>query len=351
MNHQSAFTTKRNVSLDLLRICAAIMVVMAHVAAYSWYSRNPSSPEWIAMNLYNSMNRSSVTLFFMLSGAFLLKKDIPLKNLYLHKILPLVVIYVVWSFLYAVDKIGIGGLKTAGIAQIVTMTVNSHYHLWFIPTLIGLYMLQPVLCAIVHYNNGAHVKYMLILFVIFGIIRPTVLLFTTNASAARLIETIPVELTSYSGYMILGYYFVHMENRKRNPWIMLAGFAAAVSVCAAVCQIDAINTGKPSSILYGATTVTTFMAAIFLFLCFYNIPLRCCGKVQLLIQQMSSLTFGVYLFHPFVLDQLNTKLHLTSTSYNTFAAVPVNTLIIVSICFLVTLIMTKIPILKRVWKS
>lgn len=68
----------RNISYDLLRICAAVMVVLLHIAASNWYSLTPDKAEWFAMNFYDSMSRSAVPIFFMLSGTFLLRKDISL---------------------------------------------------------------------------------------------------------------------------------------------------------------------------------------------------------------------------------------------------------------------------------
>ncbi|WP_071705947.1 acyltransferase family protein [Murdochiella vaginalis] len=69
--------TSRNISYDLLRICAAGMVVLLHVSVSCFYELSPGSASWFAMNCYDSMVRSSDPLFFMLSGVFLLKRTFP----------------------------------------------------------------------------------------------------------------------------------------------------------------------------------------------------------------------------------------------------------------------------------
>ena len=115
---------QRNVSFDLMRICAAILVVLLHVAALKSKTVEPTSFEWQTMNFYNCFTRSCVPLFFMLNGAFSLKKDIDIKKLYLKKIIPLVLIYIVWSFLYTVDTLGIDSVMQTKLINIFRMMVS-----------------------------------------------------------------------------------------------------------------------------------------------------------------------------------------------------------------------------------
>ena len=295
----------RNVSYDLLRICAAVMVVLLHIAASNWYSVSPDKAEWVAMNLYDSMARSAVPLFFMLSGAFLLRKDITLKELYMKKIVPLGIIWGVWSFLYAVDTIGLDRMLSTNFTDIVTPTVDSHYHLWFIPTLIGLYILHPILRGIVSYREGSYIRYLLAIFIIFGVVKTTLLVFIQNPILVTLIYKIPMELMGYSCYMIMGYYFANISKYKYTPplrKIMLLLFGLSVIICTVITQIDSLNEGKGVETLYGYFSITTFLEAACVFLFFKNIKWNCSIKFKKIVFNLSSLTFGVYLIHPFVIS-------------------------------------------------
>lgn len=200
-------TKQRNLSFDLLRICAEVMVVLMHVSASGWYALTPDRKEWMVMNFYDCLSRSAVPLFFMISGAFMLKKEVPLKNLYLKKIVPLYVIYLAWSFFYALDSIGLGvllhSIKSFPFAKIIETTVNSHYHLWFLPAMIGIYMLHPVLHGLVVYKDGAYIRYFILLFIVVGVICPTACLFIPNEVAKTFLSSIPMELVGYSGYAML----------------------------------------------------------------------------------------------------------------------------------------------------
>lgn len=343
----------RNIQFDLLRIFAAFMVVMLHTAALEMKYIYPDNTEWIARNIFDSLSRSAVPLFFMLSGAFMLKKEVPLKDIYFKKILPLVLIYIVWSFLYAVDVIGLKKLATVGISEIVSTTVESKYHLWFIPTLIGIYMLHPVLRALVSHKDGAYVKYFIVLFLIFGVVCPTVKLFITDNTLNSLVSKVSVELTKHSGYTVMGYYFANIQKRKYKSWVMFVCFAVVTVISALICQLDALEKAKPiqECILYGNFTLPTFLEGTFLFLGFKNLKLKNSAKMQKAVPYISSLTLGVYLFHPFVLEHIKNDFYFDICAKYPFIAVPCYAIAITVFCLGVTAIMVKIPIVKKLWQN
>lgn len=233
----------RNISYDLLRIQAAILVVLLHVSAIGWNMISPCKSQWMIINLYNSMTRGAVPIFFMLSGAFLLNKDIDIKDLYNKKIIPLSLVWLIWSFIYTLDTIGLNKLFTLNYIEILTSIVNSYYHLWFIPTLIGLYVLQPILRGIVVYRDGEFLKYLLYVFLVFGVFRTTILIFTQNSLLINLTNLIPMELMGYSCYMMIGYYFANINVNEYNPKIMLLIFVVSSFLCALAGQIQSLHTG------------------------------------------------------------------------------------------------------------
>ena len=85
-------SSTRQLHYDLLRIFASFMVVMLHVSAFYWDKIQPQTEQWRALNLFDSAVRSCVPLFFMLSGAFLLAKELPLNKLLGKNVLHLAVV-------------------------------------------------------------------------------------------------------------------------------------------------------------------------------------------------------------------------------------------------------------------
>lgn len=342
----------RDIRYDMLRITAAFFVVMIHVAAQKWYVISYDSSDWAAMNLYDSFVSCAVPLFFMLSGAFMLKKEIDIKKLY-SKIISLLAIYFIWSTLYAIDTIGLSELRNVDFKSFITLTLQSKFHLWFIPTLIGLYILHPILVAIVRYEKGKYTPYILMVFLCFGVIIPTILaFFNTNYIISTVLGKITVELTSYSGYMILGYYLANIKEIKIKPTLCLLIYICIALISAKIVHLDALNKKAVSIILYGNFSISIFLESILIFLLFQNIPKEnfTTTKLSSLIQKLSSLTMGVYLFHPFVLDHLDLTININVLSFSPILSIPIIGFITITISFFVSLIMTRIPVVRFFWK-
>ena len=49
----------------------------------------------------------------------------------------------------------------SGIKEFLTGCINGHYHLWFLPTLIMVYLIFPIIHEGIH-NNSLNVKYCLV---------------------------------------------------------------------------------------------------------------------------------------------------------------------------------------------
>ena len=68
--------SQRDYNMDLLRILASLMVIVIHVSAYNFLDTPTKSIEWLSYDMYDSIVRSAVPIFLMISGAFFLKNYI-----------------------------------------------------------------------------------------------------------------------------------------------------------------------------------------------------------------------------------------------------------------------------------
>lgn len=90
----------RDYSIDLLRVSAAIGVVLLHSAAIYLEVSPVNSFRWEFANIFDTLTRWAVPVFVMMSGAFLLKKEISLKLLYGKYIKHLFILLVCWNVIY-----------------------------------------------------------------------------------------------------------------------------------------------------------------------------------------------------------------------------------------------------------
>lgn len=338
----------RKIQYDLLRVIACFMVVMLHVSAFYWTKLSPSSKEWQILNIYDSFVRSSVALFFMISGTFLLTKEVTLKKLYQKNILHLFVVLIVWSVLYAIDTLGFPAFFKKDLGSIFTAVVNGKYHLWFLWSIIGIYIFVPVLYAITHYQEGKYMKYFLLLFLIFGVLRSTLIIYPyPNRAVFDLIKKLP-NMSTYAGYFVLGYYLDQKVKKKLNGALLLGIYIFIVGCSAVIGRWDAMNKMKPAGLLYGYFCLPVFIEAILLFLLLKGMEgyWENKEKVSKVIYFFSQNTMGIYLLHPFVLERLD-RYEINSLTWNTWISVPLVTVLTFGCCLIISVVLSKIPLVRK----
>lgn len=341
----------RVVHYDLLRILACFSVVMLHSAAHFWYDRPVTDATWIVLNSYDAVSRYGVPIFVMLSGALFLKpgKQTDIKKLFTHNILRLLVVYLFWSCFYAgvtMFEFGVNG----GIKEIIRRCLVAKYHLWFLPMLIGIYLLVPLLQVLVNGAKKRDLEYFLGLFLVLQILGETVkAIFWRTDELVYLKDTFRVELVcGYVGYFLLGYYLHNFEvPSKWRKWIYGAG------VVGAFCNILFSNlisqdAGTSKTDIYDSFSVFTFAIAIALFVWFQNVTSkkRYSEKSGKVIREMSACTLGIYMMHICFMEHTN-RLISVESPLMALLVVPVYALCAMVLCGMITWILRRIPIVGR----
>ena len=215
---------ERIVYIDWLKIVAALMVVMIHTSGMLYLNNSEGTLSYLIGFWNQELVRPAVPLFFMISGALLLRSDYdanPCKMV--KKALKLLALMLIWSFVYALVSVHPMTLK-----GIVYGTIKGHFHFWFFEYLIGLYLLTPLFKAIAEYNDGLLVRYYLALFIFFGIIVTSLQALPYCHKWIMDVTTkIHLEWLGFAGYFFLGHYL----DQKRyvvSIWGVILIFIGAV---------------------------------------------------------------------------------------------------------------------------
>ena len=165
----------RRLSFDILRIIAAFSVIMLHVCGNVIYRHPVGSPVFNGANFLDSINRFGVPIFVMISGALFLDKSkkTDIKRLWLHNILRLFIIYVLWAilyFLFLVNENPIEVIKNRSLSEIIDGVLSSDSYLWFFLMIIALYAVSPVFKKWTEAASRSDVEYFLIVFIVFSVI-------------------------------------------------------------------------------------------------------------------------------------------------------------------------------------
>lgn len=141
--------------VDIIRIVAILLVIVLHAATPLVYSFNkiPNNDWWIA-NIYHSISNVCVPLFFMISGYLLLDKDEPVKT-FLHKRISKVLIpLAIWTLVYLLWNKYYNNIELNLMFSLIKSIIEpAHYHLWFLYTILGLYLFIPILNIFIRHSS------------------------------------------------------------------------------------------------------------------------------------------------------------------------------------------------------
>lgn len=342
---------KRQIHYDLLRIAACFSVIMLHSASQFWYELPVTDATWLTANSYDAMFRFGVPVFVMISGALFLdeRKELNVRRLYTHNIFRLLAAYVFWCCAYGLWDCRYLKPGEADWKFYVTEMMGGRYHLWFVPMLIGIYVLVPVLKGWIKGAGRRGVEYFLLLFLAFQIGRETLLIFVTNGNFRQQLDYFTMELVcSYVGYFVLGYYLARIGLEKKwHKWIY-AGGTLGLAGAVFFGNMLSLRKGEPQSAAYDSFSLFTMLVSTALFLA----AQEKWGRRELpegaakVVRELSDATFGIYLLHILVLEGLQ-DMGIHSMMINNIAGIPVLSIVCFVLCYGVTAVLRRIPLIGK----
>ena len=338
----------RIISFDVLRIIAAFTVVMLHVTSQRLITSFPST-EWDIRIVYDSFVRWCVPVFFMISGALFLNhgRKVSVGRLYKKNVLHLIVIYFVWSLIYALY---LAIVKCDyNVSQVLLRIIEGPVHFWFLKILIGLYVTIPILRMIT--QNKRSEEYFLIVALITAFVLPMLFTFiglyneSYKSFALYHYNAFGIRIASgYVGYFVLGHYlFTYRMSGLAKKFIYIMGLFSVLSVIF-LTHWYSHHINESSELFYDNLNVFTLFESMSVYLAIIGLKLP--TKYNSLVYRLSNLSLGVYLSHFLVLMLFNFY-GIDSSLFNPLFFIPCYSLIVfVLSCLIVSLIM-KIPILNK----
>lgn len=332
---------KRIVYFDLLRIIAIIAVIMIHVSAENWYVTEVDS-KWLMNNFVNSIvGMWAVPTFVTISGALLLgNSKFNIKSLFTKYLPRILFILVVWHTIYYFYE-----YPTLSITNIVQCYKNLilgkvYCHLWYLYLVIGLYILTPILNKLVKALNKTEYIYMLVIG--FGLTAGVqTLCYISEYNFNALIA--PYMVLNFSVmifYYLLGYYLKKWDIPYNK---IILGISLTLLILMAIIQnIISAKTGIPTSYSGTSNILAVFIVASLFSVLKNNKKI----KNNSAVTKMGELTLGVYLVH-FIIEKTLLKFGINANMINPILGNILVTLIIVILSYLLCLLLSKIPIVKK----
>ena len=342
--------TERKIYLDYLRVFSMLIVIASHITGgYNFYNTDIRSAAWQTFNIYESLTRWGVPVFVMISGALFIGRGIPVRRLYGKYILRLAAAYFFWNIIYSV-------IAGGGITDHITGIISGHYHMWFIPMIAGLYICVPLLDKIA--ESEKLTKYFLLISFIFAFAVPQVISMISDFAGSRaallassvnsVLQNMHINFVlGYAFYFMLGYYF----DRKALPQAVKRS-AAVCGICAfiATALLSAaltFKTGTAQSAYYDNFTVNVMAESVFVFLLFRHAKFKNGTKCAKAACLLSGFSFGAYLVHALVHEQLYGIFGLDTLSFIPALSVPAISILVSLISYAISALINQIPFAKK----
>ena len=338
--------------LDEVRSLAIILVVLGHIIRY--FSKTVFT--WQISSGIFSLTRIGVPLFFTVSGALLLtrKHDIGqfLKKRFKRVVLP----FAFWIIVYLIFGVVIFKyqLSIDYFFQVTFGSSDFSSLFWFIWSLIGVYLLIPVLSSFIREYGDFGFKYMIAITIILS------LLYTIGFFDIEHVKydfKIIFNFFPVLGYFIMGAYVHNHKFKYSNNKMFLIGVALfIVGIVGHFTKIYYKGLGGVYLVPIDFFDICVIMETIGLFIAFkYASVEMISNKIKPLNEQLfgkiivtfSSCSFGIYFSHFLIMQYLFYRGFMHGWGYkNIFIYYPLSAVIIILGCWTLIYIMSKIPILR-----
>lgn len=304
--------SNRIFSLDLLRVVTCLLVVWQHTSEFYYIPssfRVEANDNTFWVGIMTSIARTSVPLFVMITGYFLLPVSGAVSAFFRKRFTRILYPFIAWCVIYAAYYVFYRGDSLQQMwTNILHIPVNFGTqvgHLWYIYMLIGLYLLLPILSPWLQKASKRELQGYLCLWGVTALL-PYLHLIFPEIWGECFWNPSPMlyYFTGFAGYLVAGYYLKTYGPLRPSvaTLLLLGGYAVtAIVFCSRIHEAEWINELELS---WGFCTLNVAAAATGIFSLFQSLSCKE-GEhhpVGRLIGHMSQLSYGIYLAHIIVLN-------------------------------------------------
>lgn len=304
---------QRKYYIDVLRIIAILSVILMHCTGLYDKTVIPNDVGWILSIIFGSVTRYAVPIFIMISGSVILPKDnLSIEIIYKKYILRFIISYLFWSFLYTFFFSFVYyydcSITMISIKNLISGTIQGGYfHLWFMPLIIGLYAIIPLLKIILKSIDEHIICYWITLSVIICFFIPIAQLHPTiNGLISEHISTFSVGFFSpYLLYFIMGYFLSKTELSSKTCHIIYILGIMSVLFTILIVLLPSIKTNTLCDTLRQNNTPNVLMMSIALYVFLKRSLSNWKPRFPGFLKILSENSFGVYFVHEIILVKVD----------------------------------------------
>jgi len=343
------------INADIIRIMAIFGAIGIHIV-FPFYGRWDyiGGKIWWISDIWNAFARTSIPLFIILSGYFILNNQDSITRTWQRVIGRILIPLVFWSGLYLLwDGLYLKhGLNWQDFFLCIFR--GGLFHYYFLGIIASLYILSPILRFIL---NQAPIKlnnYLIVISLAGSLLLNFYLYLTYKVFDGNIF----LYWIMFVGYFLAGGLY-RRSNLKVNPKSLSLVFIISWIFTSLAGWINLNLIQYKTPILFPAGSISPYFdhyvspnIMIMSFCLFIFIMQANLGKIVnnrkliSLVKLLASASFGMYLIHPFIMDFMYMKFFIVIESLPLLLILKIVTTYLFS--FIITIILLKIPKLNAV---
>lgn len=283
---------ERDCRFDVVRTIACLMVVMMHAP-------NPKSglSNMVCVGI-GLLTEPCIGLFFMVSGALLLPVRMTYFDFLKRRLGKVLMPTLFFTLFYIGVAMCYGETDVRSLPTIVCsipFSAQGHGVLWFMYTLIGMYLAAPILSPFLERATKRELQFVLLLWLVTMCWPLLSLILQVNTSNTSMLHV----FSGYTGYFVLGYYMRRYPLRLHAivfPLLLFVPFAACLLAKLRGLELDFYSVFWYLSIFCAMMCVAWWQMVMQ-----HASPVRLGERVKRWLVDFSNCSFGIYLIHIFVM--------------------------------------------------
>ena len=337
--------------IDTVKSFAILSVIAIHAAAPALSGFSIGSGNWLAALFFRTLCAAAVPLFFMCTGALFFRSDrhIGLRDVWCRYIPRILLCLAAWSVFYeGLDLLCRSLSQPIGLADILAagrrlLTASTHFHLYYLYIVLLVYALVPLLRDLLCSMSAAHLRYLLGLWAVAGLLFPLLRQFRPFTAMTGIPLQYPLNMTwSAAGYCILGHY-LHENPPKSRLIPCLAAVSGFAGIFGCTVWLSLHRGSFQTVFLEGMTPFVALSAAGIFSFCRISVP---GPRLSRAARHLARASFCIYLVHD-VFNILLRALGITATAFTPLFSVPAICLSVLAGSLGVHAILSRIPVVKK----
>lgn len=341
--------SKKIIYLEFLRVICAIIVVLDHIciAGIHIFEKYATDFDKFFYNGIQHWSHFAVPVFLMISGYLLLdpqreigyKKAIAKYSWRMIVVLLSVGVAFAWMEIYFSTK----SFSPVGLLEALLNTIqgNTWKHLWYLYTLLGLYLVLPIVKPVFERLKVEELDCFLLLTFFFGSVMPTI----TSFTGIKLGVSLPI-CSIYLFYFMMGRRIgiIKINDRKL---VFLSVLFGILSVMLFACAYFEYYYNLDSlSVLSSYFSPIVVLSGLVLFYLIKNfdgyLSNIYVGGAKTIIQHLADNSFGIYIFHMLWVNIIYKVLKFNPLEYGIWILIPMLILLLL-VSDITTVLYKRVP--------